>query len=197
MTDNDLDPEEAKHYFSELSSKIKNVNSFLDGLLNWARRQTQNKPLEFSLFDNSDVIKLTHDLLEPVAKLKKIRITTKLGHHKIYADKESYSFVLRNILHNAIKFTPIDGEITIETFVKNKQIFTTIQDSGIGITNNEIKKILDGENWHTTKGTLNENGSGFGLRTCLYYLKQNNGVLLIDSEITIGTKITIGLPAQK
>ncbi|SDE47658.1 sensor histidine kinase [Cellulophaga baltica] len=197
VTDNDLDPQEAKLYFSELSRKIKNVNSFLDGLLNWARRQTQNKPLEFSLYDSSDIIKLTHDLLEPAAKLKKIRITTKLGHHKIYADKESYSFVLRNILHNAIKFTPIDGEITIETFVKNKQIYTTIQDSGIGITKNEIKKILDGENWHTTKGTSNENGSGFGLRTCLYYLKQNNGVLLIDSEIDTGTKITIVLPAEK
>ncbi len=194
VADNDLDPEEAKHYFAELSSKIKNVNSFLDGLLNWARRQTQNKPLEFALYDSSDIIKLTHDLLEPTAKLKKIRITMDIGAYKIYSDKESYSFVLRNILHNAIKFTPIDGEIIIKTFVKNKQIYTTIQDSGIGITNKEIIKILDGENWHTTKGTSNENGSGFGLRTCLYYLKKNNGTLLIESKVNAGTKMIIVLP---
>lgn len=197
VTNDDLDLEQAKLYFKELSNKIKNVNSFLDGLLDWSRRQTQNKPLEFSLFDTSKVIKLAHDLLEPEAKLKNIKISMNSSDHKIYSDLGSYSFILRNILHNAIKFTPVGGKIKIKTFVKNSESHTTIYDSGIGITKKEIKKILDGENWDTTKGTSNENGSGFGLRTCLYYLKKNNGTLLIDSKINTGTKMTIVLPIRK
>jgi signal transduction histidine kinase len=194
VANNDIDTNEAKLYFKELSNKVKNVNVFLDGLLDWSRRQTQNKPLNFVTFETLQVIKPMWELLEHEAQKKKITITFNSLSNRIYADIESYTFVFRNILQNAIKFTEESGTIHIETNEIDGMVHTTISDSGVGIHNREIDKILKGENWYTTKGTSQETGTGFGLRTCLYYLKKNNGDLLIESELKKGTKITIVLP---
>lgn len=196
IENNDLDIDQAKLYFSQLSEKLDNVNSFLDGLLDWSRRQTQNKPLEPNLFNSSEIIKPTLKLLESPAKNKNIAITTKNIKNDIYADKNSYSFALRNILHNAIKFTNKGGTIHIETVTKNSHTHTTIKDTGVGISKKELDKILKGDNWFTTKGTLEESGSGFGLKTCIYYLEKNNGELIIESEVGKGTKFTIILPSK-
>tara|TARA_R110002033_G_scaffold171212_1_gene218539 strand:+ start:47014 stop:47925 length:912 start_codon:yes stop_codon:yes gene_type:complete len=192
-----IDLEESKLYFDKLSNKLEHLNIFLDGLLDWSKRQTQNKPLEFSSFDSNEVIKPIIDLLEPLAQDKDITIITKNTKNKIHSDLESYSFVFRNILHNAIKFTPKSGAIQIQTITKNGKTHTSIKDSGVGISKKEINKILEGDNWYTTKGTSEENGTGFGLRTCIYYLEKNNGELLIESEEGNGTAMTIILPQGK
>ncbi|MBU2995297.1 HAMP domain-containing histidine kinase [Cellulophaga baltica] len=194
VANNDIDSDEAKLYFKELSKKVKNVNIFLDGLLDWSRRQTQNKPLSFVTFEALQAIKPMWELLEHEALKKNITINTNNLNTKMYADIDSYTFVFRNILQNAIKFTKQSGIIVLETKEINGLIHTIISDTGVGIHTKEIEKILKGENWYTTKGTSEEKGTGFGLRTCLYYLKKNNGDLLIDSEVGKGTKVSILLP---
>ena len=195
LIDNDtLDFEQSKLYLHQLSDKLENVNFFLDGLFDWSKRQTQNKPLLFSSIDCVEAILPICNLLEQSAQTKDITIITKNLKNNVLSDRGSYLFVLRNIIQNAIKFTPEHGTILIETAVKNGKTYTSILDFGVGISEKEIAKILAGDNWHTTKGTSEESGSGFGLKTCIYYLKKNNGELLIESEVNKGTKITIILP---
>ena len=197
ITNDAIDNQESKLYLKQLSIKFEHVNSFLDGLLDWSKRQIQDKPIAFSSFNSAEAIKPICNLLEPIALSKEITISTKNLNNIIYADMESYSFVLRNVLHNAIKFTPKNGTIQIDTIKRDGHIYTSILDSGVGISEKEIKKILEGDNWYTTEGTLQERGSGFGLRTCIYYLKKNNGKILIESELNKGTKMTIILPEAK
>ncbi len=128
--------------------------------------------MNFVSFETLQVIKPMWELLEHEANKKNIIITFKNLSNKIYADIESYTFVFRNILQNAIKFTEESGTIYIETNEIEGMIHTTISNSGVGIHAREVDKILKGENWYTTKGTSEESGTGFGLRTCLYYLKK-------------------------
>jgi two-component system sensor histidine kinase/response regulator len=197
IANNDLEEHESKLYLKQLSEKLDNVNTFLNGLLEWSRKQTQDKPLDFENFEADEVIKPTIKLLESSIENKNISITTKKIKAMLYADKESYSFVFRNILHNAVKFTSNHGKIEISTAIINGHVHTQIKDTGVGISDKEINKILNGTNWYTTKGTSEENGSGFGLRTCFYYLEKNNGRLEIESEIGCGSNFTIILPMGK
>ncbi|AIZ41328.1 sensor histidine kinase [Cellulophaga baltica] len=194
IANNELDAEESKKYLNQLSTKLDHLNDFLNGLFEWSQKQTQNKPLDFTNFDPFEVINPTINLLEHAIEKKDIITTVKSTKTYLYADKESFSFIFRNILHNAIKFTDKEGEIHVETKAHNGEIHITIKDNGVGITEKEIDKILNGSNWYTTKGTSQENGSGFGLRTCFYYLEKNNGRLKIESEIGNGSTFTIVLP---
>lgn len=194
LTEGVLDKKEGKIYLGELSKKIDNVLEFLDDLLLWSKRQVEKKPIKHSLFNCNEIIKSTIDLLEDTRKRKNIRLEIGEINNTIYTDKDIYAFVFRNIYHNAIKFTPEHGKIEIYTEIKNKNNLTVIKDSGIGISQEDIKNVLNEDKWFTQNGTFNETGTGFGISTCVNYLKQNNGKLLMESEPGKGTKVSIVLP---
>jgi len=85
-------------------------------------------------------------------------LPTKLN---VYADHNMIDCVFRNLLGNAIKFTPIGGSISISAQEKENEIEFFIQDSGVGMTNNQIEDIKKGVQF-TTRGTNREKGRGFG-----------------------------------
>jgi signal transduction histidine kinase len=114
-----------------------------------------------------------------------------------WCDEVSINTVFRNIISNAIKFTPTNGSITIKgkELVDNVEI--SITDTGIGMPEETIQKIF-GENQHfTSSGTDNEQGTGLGLMLVKDFLKKNNGSLIVKSKINEGTKFTITLPKNK
>ncbi|WP_010519410.1 sensor histidine kinase [Croceivirga radicis] len=193
----DMDMETAQVYFGQVSGKLDNLTDFLDGLLDWSKRQTEDELLQKSNFSTEATIIPIVDLLDEQAKVKKISIYKEGTNEIVFADKNSYEFIFRNLLHNAIKFTPANGSIYINTYTKNGKVYTAIKDTGLGIADAEISKILDGTNWHTTNGTEDEKGSGFGIRTCFYYLKQNGGALDIKSKVGMGTIMTFSMPRGK
>ncbi|NJB36638.1 sensor histidine kinase [Croceivirga sp. JEA036] len=190
----DADIKESKEYLGQVADKLDGVTVFLDGLLDWSKRQTLDKPLEKQVFSCATAIKPVCKLLEPLADEKNIKILANISAHDIYADENSYAFIFRNVLHNAIKFTPENGKIYLRTYQMYGKVYTEITDTGVGISEREIEKIMEGENWFTTKGTSNEKGTGFGIRTCLFYLKKNKGTLNINSTPGQGTTMTFELP---
>lgn len=191
-----MEIEKQKAHLNQLTKKIDNVLKFLDDLIQWSRRQTENKPIEYSSFSCEEIISSVCEQLEILRKEK--NITLKLGNlnNLVYTDKISYSFIIRNIYHNAIKFTQKNGEIEIYTTTKKGKTLTTIKDTGTGISKENLEEILNQDKWFSLKGTSNEIGTGFGIITCINYLKKNNGELLIESNLGIGTEITIILASQ-
>lgn len=191
-----LELEEGKLHLNQLSIKIDKVLNFLDDLLQWSKKQTENKSIEYSLFECKEVIQSSYELLEGARRAKHIQLEIGNLNNPIYTDKDIYAFVFRNIYQNAIKFTPKYGKIEINTEIKGGELYTIIKDSGVGIGKDDIKEILDESTWFTKKGTFDEMGTGFGLSSCINYLKENNGKLLIDSEGGNGTSMTIVLPTK-
>ncbi|MFI8379292.1 sensor histidine kinase [Leeuwenhoekiella sp. NPDC079379] len=189
--------EESKSLLKDLSGRLDNVTLFLDGLLDWSKKQTQDKQIEKTPFQTADLIKSILKLMQPQALDKNIEIVTQNINAKIYADIDSYAFVLRNLIHNAIKFTALNGVITINTYEEDNFVYTTIKDTGIGITPSVMDKIINGENWFSTPGTFNELGSGFGIKTCMFYLEKNKGSLSIQSEVGAGSTLTFKLPKAR
>ncbi len=190
----DLDVDEGKIHFNSVSDKIENLLEFLNNLLTWSKMQIENKTLEPKLFNSEEVIESILELYDELRTSKGVLLTKGNISSNVYADKESYAFIVRNLLHNAIKFTEKNQNISVSTEVLNDKVHTIIEDNGIGIDKDRIDKLINNQEWLSTSGTSDEVGTGLGIQTSIQYLKKQNGELRIDSEVGKGTKMTIILP---
>ena len=197
INDDTLSIEDSKRHFHDISNNIDQLLDFLNDLLIWSKNQIENKPIENVAFNCKEVIEPVFDMLETAVSIKNIQLIKGNIDQYAYCDKEVYSFIFRNILHNAIKFSSNGGVVEVYTMVKNDKLQTVVRDAGIGISDEELTKILDDDIWYTKKGTNNEAGTGFGLSTCAKYLAENNGSLKITSKVGIGTKVTFEFPLQE
>jgi two-component system, sensor histidine kinase and response regulator len=113
--------------------------------------------------------------------------TTALGESTIL------EIALRNILSNAVKFSPTNSDIIITTKRENTATFITIKDSGVGMTAAQINGLLNNET-ETTVGTDGEKGTGLGFFLVKELLQKINGMVTIESAVGKGATITIQLP---
>lgn len=102
--------------------------------------------------------------------------------------------VIRNLVSNAMKFTPNGGTVTVTVAAENGRCMFSVQDTGRGIPNEQIAKLLDPDTTMTTPGTNNEKGTGLGLVICTEMISMLNGTIDIQSELDQGTVFTVSLP---
>jgi signal transduction histidine kinase len=102
--------------------------------------------------------------------------------------------ILRNLINNAIKYTNINGEIVINACELKKFVEVTIKDNGVGISNENIKKLFKVDTFHSTPGTQNEKGTGLGLLLCKEFVELHGGAIRIESETGKGSLFAFTLP---
>ena len=192
-----LSKEEFSKYLDELSLTTDALLQFLTDILQWSKQQIDNKKISRSIFETQSVWDQIIAIYKHNLDTKEIHLETRNLNGKIYADEGSYSFIVRNILHNAIKFTPKKGAISITIEETENHTHTIIEDSGIGINTDNLNKILYSKEWVSTPGTNNEKGTGFGLKASAKYIEMLNGSLKIESEANKGTRVTVTLPKEK
>jgi len=112
----------------------------------------------------------------------------------VYADKNMISSVMRNLIHNAIKFTHANGQITTSSEINNGHVSIYVNDNGVGIPEENIDKLFEIGSKITTYGTENEIGTGLGLILTKEFIDKNNGSIQVKSQIGKGTAFTINLP---
>jgi signal transduction histidine kinase len=104
--------------------------------------------------------------------------------------------VFRNLLANAIKFTPVEGVISIAAKKMDSLIEFSIQDSGVGMTLDQIDNIIKGVQF-TTRGTNREKGRGFGMVLVTEFLAKHKSTLNIESTPGKGTRFSFVLPSAE
>ena len=107
---------------------------------------------------------------------------------------EATKTIIRNIISNAIKFTPQKGSITITSEKTDHEVIVQIKDDGVGISENNIQKIFKIEENISTKGTENEQGTGLGLMLCKELVEKQGGKIWLTSEINKGTSVYFTIP---
>ncbi|WP_159453661.1 sensor histidine kinase [Ohtaekwangia koreensis] len=178
----------------DLKERFTYVATLTDNLLHWAKGQMEGIQVKPSVFNLLNVIDENIDLLSAQALKKSINLT--LGSQKsidVYADKDMIKLVLRNLISNAIKFTPENGLIEVSTRTEERYTYISVRDTGTGLSPEDIGKILDKE-YFTTYGTAGEKGSGLGLMLCREFVEKNGGKLTIESQQNIGSTFTFCLP---
>ncbi len=194
----ELTKEEVKEYANNIHSATKNLNSLLENLLIWSRSQRGMLCFEPEKTNISYLFEYVSSLLECAAGQKCIRINNYISKDiNIQIDTNMMSTVFRNILANAIKFTNKGGEIKIysEHIIAPFEGYRiTIEDTGVGISPENMKKLFLIEESITTLGTNDEVGSGLGLLLCYEFVNRHSGKIYAESEVSVGTKIIIELP---
>ncbi len=191
-----LSKDELSTYISDLSITVDNLLSFLDEIMQWSRAQIDKKEIEPELFDAQKVWNQVISLYQHNLDSKNIELKTSNLEETIYADQGSYSFIIRNIIQNAIKFTPEKGLISVDIKKQGSRTITSIRDSGVGISPENLDKILYGKEWVTTPGTNNEKGNGFGVKASVKYAEMLKGSFHIESTPGKGTTVVIDLPGN-
>lgn len=179
---------------TNLNTHVKKVVDMLDGLLLWSRSQTGEIVTNLEPIDLNVVITDTVEVLNQSALNKKITISTKLHHQLIWADKNMTAFIIRNILSNAIKFTPEGGAIQVYTMRNRSHAIVTIKDNGVGIAPENLAKLFQDNVSHSTFGTGNEKGIGLGLVLCKDFMDKQNGGIEVESIQEQGTTVNILFP---
>ncbi len=176
--------------------QLDNTIHLLNNLLDWAKNQMDVIKSQNEMVNICDSIHQNLKLIEQAAKEKEISLSVKCDKGlAVIADNELINLVLRNLLTNAVKFTPRNGQIKVAATSINGSIKISVTDSGIGISIPDQEKILSTDKFLKKYGTDFETGSGIGLKLCLDYIKYMNGELTIESEPEKGSTFSFTIPS--
>jgi two-component system sensor histidine kinase/response regulator len=193
----DLPADQIKAYVPQVVMELNETVGLMENLLQWAKTQMQAYSVQCKEIDLHQLITAVLQLLQSQSDTKQLQI-----HHQqeepaaVFADKEMINLVLRNLVSNAIKFTPEQGTITIGVIPCDAFVKVYVKDTGMGISTAALQKI-NANNYYTTKGTADESGTGLGLMLCKEFLSKNGGQLIIESEPGKGSTFSFTLPASK
>ncbi len=189
------DPEKTKKTICDIRESSKHAFDLLQNLLIWARSQTGTLEFKPVAFDLTELINDNIDLVSGQATRKNISLTVESSSHIMVAgDIQMINTILRNLLTNAIKFTPRDGQVAVS--IENLLGFVSIlvRDNGIGIAPEILSQLFQVELKQTRRGTEKERGTGLGLILCKEFIEKHGGSISIESEPGKGSCFKITLP---
>ena len=192
---NEYTEEKQLKFLKVVKGSTVKASSLLNNLLIWANSQSGNLKFNPQKIDLKVELANVISFLEIQAFNKDIKIANKIQDNIfLYADDNMLSTILRNLISNAIKFTQSEGRIEIISNTKNGFTKISIKDSGIGISEENLKNLFNIETKKSTLGTSNEQGSGLGLILCKEFVERHGGEIFVESELTLGSTFSFTLP---
>lgn len=189
----------AKNIFVAADGSYK----LLQNLLDWSKHQSGLLEYDPISFDMCGIINETLSLYIIQSSRKNITLESDIKSSTfVYADTNMVQSILRNLISNAIKFTPVNGKVWItksEITGDNSEtmICISVHDNGVGISKDRLGKLFDSKLNKTTPGTANEQGTGLGILICREMAEQNKGKLWVESEEGAGSTFSFTLPFMK
>jgi len=192
----------SKEEIVRLSNKIRQSVStsldMIDNILYWSQSQNGNinhKPQKLNL---GQLVNQTVEIYHLSAEKKGILLSAQVEESLfLMADDNMVSFILRNLISNALKFTPREGEIrVIARSLNESQITLRVEDTGVGIKQEHLKKVFNPTQTYTTRGTANEKGTGLGLKLVQQFVKIHQGTFKVESVLGEGSQFIICLPSH-
>lgn len=190
-----MQKEEIKEYIKLMKRNAKQLFELLENLLTWSR--SQRDTIDFNPVDANlnKIIENVISTLNVQAENKSIKLKNEVATDlQLMADVNMLVTVLRNLISNAIKFTPENGDIRIYSEEKENTIITSIKDNGVGISKDRIDNLFNPGCNGSTKGTKNESGTGLGLILCKEFVEKNGGKIWVESNEENGSTFSFSLP---
>ncbi|RZF50794.1 HAMP domain-containing histidine kinase [Acinetobacter halotolerans] len=184
-------------YLHETSQSTYNL---LESLLNWAMAEGGRfvyHPINFKLRQITNIVT---DILKTLALKKHIELVNEVDENlTVYADMNMITSVIQNLVSNALKFTDVDsaGKVFIRAQSKGDHVEICVKDTGLGMTQAQIKDLFQPRITVSLKGTAGEKGAGLGLALCKRFVEMNLGEISASSKEGGGTQFTVLLPAAR
>lgn len=178
-----------------LRDSVNDAFFLIENLLDWTRINNETLKVHPSPMSVTSLVQQAVGLTGNALKFKNLHLQNDTNpEHFILADTRMMKSIFRNLLSNALKFTPRDGTISITSDIDECDCYINLRDNGTGMDQETIDRILEGEMYHSSAGTEGERGSGIGLQIVTEYLRMNKGAMEITSRLGEGTSVTIRLP---
>ncbi len=194
----DFSEEEKKDFLHEMKNSSKTLYELLENLLTWSRSQRNLIQVMSDYFQLDFVVKNCVSTLSLISENKQIQIIDEVPNgFEVWADANMVTTIVRNLISNALKFTPEGGKITIKSIEDGDFARISVSDTGVGISPENQKKLFRIDSAFTTKGTSNEAGTGLGLILCQEFVERLGGEISVESELGQGTTFIFTLALRK
>lgn len=186
-----LTAEEFKQFLPKLTENVDYTSTMLENLLNWSRSQIDAVNIDLEPILLQQLVANETVFFSKKASEKSIQIINELSSDLVVnADRNTVQLIFRNLFSNAIKFCRENDTISISSQIIEEKETIVFKDSGIGMSNEKLKKLFSSEIF-TTLGTDNEKGTGLGLLLCKDFLNKTGGKIHVESGVGVGTTFYI------
>lgn len=195
---NTSDEKEKISGIQKIQDSMQQIYNLLENLLTWSRSQSgriQYEPVQFNL---SNVIQENYNLHKTIAGKKEIHLAVNITENlSVYGDREMINTVVRNLINNAVKFTDAGGRV--EIVVSDEIVFAMVlvKDQGIGISEDDLKKLFRIDVKFKSRGTSGEKGTGLGLILCKEFVERNGGQMIVRSTPGEGSEFGFTIPKSQ
>jgi PAS domain S-box-containing protein len=191
----ELSDDDRKNIIDGLYSSSKSAYELLDNLLYWSRLQLniiKYNPVPINLYEFiNDIVKSNYHS----AKAKNIELINDMDYDIVVEVDENMLYsIFHNLISNSLKFTKSGGKITLfSNKTNNSSVIVGVSDTGIGMTEENINRILNTNDYFSIKGVNKEVGSGLGLALVKEFLSYHNTKLSIKSQVDVGSEFSFEL----
>ena len=184
-----------KKFSKILNESAKQGYTLLENLLEWAKAQTGSLTYTPQSINVKELVAENLSYIKIYASSKQIRLQSEITEDTLLlADRNMLNTVLRNLLHNALKFTNPGGIVSVKTENNHQQMILTVKDTGVGIPKKDIDKLFRIDIKYTNQGTAQERGTGLGLILCKEFVEKHGGTIWVESTLKKGSKFKFTIP---
>ena len=193
-----LSKEEIQQLMKNMNSLVKGAELTLSNLVEWAGREIKGHTVNLTKVDINLLGAEVEQTFKHALEQKSISFLNQTSPGiLVLADENHIKVVLRNLVSNAIKFTPKGGCVNLISEHGDINLVICVEDNGTGMTQEEIEKLFQLETHFSQQGTMGEHGTGIGLILCKELIELNGGKLWIDSVPAKGSRFYFSLPLSK
>jgi len=187
--------DEVAKLMADLAPVVKGAELTLSNLMDFAGSQIKGQAV---MATNVNMFLITVEMkktFEHQLQYKNIVFNNNCGFEaNVLADTNHVKIIMRNLIGNAIKFTNNDGQISISSSSHGNFMVISIEDTGVGMTQDQVDKLFSVNQHFSQKGTSGEKGTGLGLLLCKELVELNQGKLWVEAVAGQGCKFSFSLP---
>ena len=192
-----LDAETQAQLFKDISMRVDDTYGLIDNLLRWSKSQMQGIIPLPAYFDVLETSRVVTDSLQNVAAGKKIILYNHIDPLLVYADRDMFTVVVRNLTTNAIKYTSEGGKVILASALSGNMLAISVKDTGTGMSPEVQDNLFKLSETQSRRGTNNESGIGLGLVLCADLVKINGGNIWFTSKQNEGSTFFFSIPIRK
>jgi len=190
-----LDEEEKLTMLRKMNKSTEFIYNLLENLLTWSNTQRGRIEYNPSSFSLSNLIQENLNLHRIPSENKGVSLKSDVVDDiQAYGDREMINTVLRNLMNNAVKFTDKEGSVKVSAMERDGYVEVRVEDKGVGISQENIKKLFRIDVKFKSAGTGGETGTGLGLILCKEFVEKNGGEIWVESGDGAGSAFIFNIP---
>jgi signal transduction histidine kinase len=194
----DYTSEEIQRYSKIINEAAKNIHLLIENLLEWSRSQAGTIDFNPEQTELSAMVTEIFKIFEIHADKKGVSLVSEIPEDTtVKADRNLLSTILRNLINNAVKFTPGGGQVRIFCKQDEQEITISVEDTGIGMSEEQLESLFRMKSNVTMPGTSEEKGTGLGLILCKEFVDMHRGRIWATSKQKEGSTFSFTLPMKQ